>query len=55
MHSATWKASFKNIRTILRTIDQCAKEVKEIHTAMLVSMFMFSIPCFLIKDVAADH
>ncbi|KAJ7903874.1 hypothetical protein B0H13DRAFT_2274802 [Mycena leptocephala] len=36
MHSATWKASFKNIRTILCTIDQCAKEVKEIHTAMLL-------------------
>ncbi|KAJ7819238.1 hypothetical protein B0H13DRAFT_2682592 [Mycena leptocephala] len=36
MGSATWKTYFKNIRAISRTIDQCAKEVKEIQTAMLL-------------------
>jgi hypothetical protein len=39
MRSATWKIYFKNIRAILHTIDQCAKEVREIQTAMLVSVF----------------
>ncbi|KAJ7896925.1 hypothetical protein B0H13DRAFT_1884799 [Mycena leptocephala] len=36
MRSATWKTYFKNIRAILQIIDQCAKEVKEIQTAMLL-------------------
>ncbi|KAJ7896919.1 hypothetical protein B0H13DRAFT_2338018 [Mycena leptocephala] len=36
MRNATWKAYFKSIRAILRTIDQCAKEAKEIQTAMLL-------------------
>jgi hypothetical protein len=49
MRSATWKTYFKNIREILQTIDLCAKEVKGIQTAMLVSLFIFSFPCFLIK------
>jgi hypothetical protein len=49
MRSATWKTYFKSIRAILRTIDQCAKDVKEIQTAMLVSVFVFNIPFFRIK------
>ncbi|KAJ7893980.1 hypothetical protein B0H13DRAFT_2339470 [Mycena leptocephala] len=36
IRSATWKTYFKNIRAILRSVDQCAKEVKEIQTAMLL-------------------
>ncbi|KAJ7832303.1 hypothetical protein B0H13DRAFT_2429946 [Mycena leptocephala] len=36
MRRATWKTYFKNIRAILCTIDQCAKEVKETQTAMLL-------------------
>jgi hypothetical protein len=43
MRSTTWKIYFKNIRAILRTIDQCVKEVKEIQTAMLVSVFVFNV------------
>jgi hypothetical protein len=41
MRSATWKIYLKNMRAILQTIGQCAKEVKEIQTAMLVSVFVF--------------
>ncbi|KAJ7893978.1 hypothetical protein B0H13DRAFT_2665419 [Mycena leptocephala] len=36
MRSATWKTYFKSIRAILQIINQCAKEVKEIQTAMLL-------------------
>jgi hypothetical protein len=49
MRSATWKTYFKSVPAIIHTIDQCAKEVKEIHTAMLVSVLIFNIPWFLIK------
>jgi hypothetical protein len=48
MRSATWKTYFKSIRAILQIINQCAKEVKEIQTAMLVRGFVFNIPFFLI-------
>jgi hypothetical protein len=44
MHSGTWKMYFKNIRAILRSVDQCAKEIKEIRTALLVSVFTFNVP-----------
>ncbi|KAJ7872226.1 hypothetical protein B0H13DRAFT_2349579 [Mycena leptocephala] len=36
MRSVTWNTYFKSIWAILRTIDQCAKEVKEIQTTMLL-------------------
>ncbi|KAJ7872227.1 hypothetical protein B0H13DRAFT_1895476 [Mycena leptocephala] len=36
MRSAMRKTYFKNLRAILRSVDQCAKEVKEIQTAMLL-------------------
>ncbi|KAJ7832818.1 hypothetical protein B0H13DRAFT_2679056 [Mycena leptocephala] len=36
MRSATWKTYFKSIRAILRSVDLCAKEIKEIQTAMLL-------------------
>ncbi|KAJ7903866.1 hypothetical protein B0H13DRAFT_1882066 [Mycena leptocephala] len=36
MRSATWKTYFKSIRAILRSVDQCAKEIREIQTAMLL-------------------
>ncbi|KAJ7904158.1 hypothetical protein B0H13DRAFT_1881648 [Mycena leptocephala] len=36
MRSATWKIYLTNMRPILHSIDQCAKEVKEIHAAMLL-------------------
>ncbi|KAJ7922228.1 hypothetical protein B0H13DRAFT_1865994 [Mycena leptocephala] len=36
MHSGTWKMHFKNIRAILRSVDQCAKEIKEMRTALLL-------------------
>jgi hypothetical protein len=49
MRSATWKTYLKNIRAILQTIDQCTKAVKEIQTAMLVSVFVFNFPFFRIK------
>jgi translation initiation factor IF-2 len=52
MRSATWKTYFKNIRAILRTIDQCAKDVKEIQTAMLVRVFVFNVQYFLIKKIS---
>jgi hypothetical protein len=32
----------------LRSVDQCAKEITEIQTAMLVRVFAFNIPCFLV-------
>jgi hypothetical protein len=50
IRSATWKTYFRSIRAILRSVDQCAKEIKEIQTAMLVSVFAFTIPCFLIRN-----
>ncbi|KAJ6593112.1 hypothetical protein B0H19DRAFT_1365273 [Mycena capillaripes] len=36
IHISTWKIYLQSIRAILRTIDQCASEVKDIHTAMLL-------------------
>jgi hypothetical protein len=35
----------------LRSVDQCAKEIREIQTAMLVSVFAFNILCYLIKKI----
>jgi hypothetical protein len=52
MRSAKWKTYFKSTRAILQTIDQCAKEVKKIQTAMLVSVFVSNIPCFRIKKLS---
>jgi hypothetical protein len=49
MRSATWKTYFSSVREILRSVDQCAKEVKEIQTVMLVGVFIFNIPFFWIK------
>ncbi|KAJ7903868.1 hypothetical protein B0H13DRAFT_2663578 [Mycena leptocephala] len=36
IRSATWKTYFRSIRAILRSVDQCAKEIREIQTAMLL-------------------
>ncbi|KAJ6554401.1 hypothetical protein B0H19DRAFT_1262766 [Mycena capillaripes] len=35
-HNASWKTSIKSGRALLRTIDQCASEVKAIQTLMLL-------------------
>ncbi|KAJ6593115.1 hypothetical protein B0H19DRAFT_1055756 [Mycena capillaripes] len=43
IHTLTWKIYLQSIRTILRAIDQCASEVKDIQTAMLVRIFAFNI------------
>jgi hypothetical protein len=52
MHSGTWKMHFKNIRAILRSVDQCAKEIKEMRTALLVSVFTFSVPWAMITKIS---
>jgi hypothetical protein len=55
MRSTTWKIYLKNIRAILRSIDQCAKDVKEIQTAMLVRVCIFNIPTLGDKINLADY
>jgi hypothetical protein len=43
---------FKNIRAILRSVDQCAKEIKEIRTALLISVFTFNVPWAMITKIS---